>query len=177
MRAVMRMTHMFLPTHVDPRKLALQGCFLEGEVNLEHLTRLSSSVSSVCSPFKVMVRFSIDESKAKIACGVATVSVMTICQRCLDEVQVDLNAKFDLQIVYSEEQAQQVARNYEPWLVADRMANLCEVLEDEILLALPVVNYHPVGSCTGDAFISEVDPSDGSAGENPFSILKQLKRS
>lgn len=101
---------------------------------------------------------------------------MTICQRCLDEVQVDLQAEFSLQIVYSEEQAQQIASNYEPWLVVDKMANLCEVLEDEILLALPVVNYHPVGACTGDAFVDTLDSDEGSVGDNPFSILNQLKR-
>ena len=167
---------MFLPTYVDPRKLAVQGCLLDGRVSAEQLSRLLSSVASICSPLEATVAFSVDESKAKIACGVVRVSVMAICQRCLDEVQVDLQAEFSLQIVYSEEQAQQIASNYEPWLVVDKMANLCEVLEDEILLALPVVNYHPVGACTGDAFVDALDADEGSLVDNPFSVLKQLKR-
>jgi uncharacterized protein len=169
---------MSLPTHLDPRKLAQQDYLLEGELGAEHLPRLASSVESICAPLKATVRFSVDESKAKIASGSVSVSVMAICQRCLDEVKVDLHAEFAVQIIWSEDKIQQVARNYEPWLVSDRMADLSELLEDEILLALPLVNYHPVGACTGDAFIGSVDVRDDvPEGDNPFNILKQLKRS
>jgi uncharacterized protein len=168
---------MSLPTHVDPRKLAQQDYLLEGELGAENLPRLASSVESICSPLKATIRFSVDESKAKIACGSASVSVMAICQRCLDEVKVDLHATFAVQIIWSDDKVQHVARNYEPWLVSERTADLSELLEDEILLSLPLVNYHPAGACTGDAFIASVDSDiDVSESDNPFSILKQLKQ-
>ena len=57
------------------------------------------------------------------------------------------------------------------------MANLNELLEDEILLALPLVNYHAMGECTGDTFIEKVEAThDEAIVDSPFSILEQLKR-
>ncbi|MFT5074921.1 MAG: hypothetical protein ACI8YB_002389 [Patiriisocius sp.] len=168
---------MALPTHIDPRKLALQGYLLEGEVKAESLSRLASSVSSISGSFEASVQFELDESRAKIARGSASVTVQAICQRCLDPVTVDLKADFAVQVIWSEEHLNRVAKNYEPWLVEDRMANLSELLEDEILLALPLVNYHEIGGCTGDSFIQENESSgDEAVADNPFNILKQLKR-
>ena len=168
---------MALPTHIDPRKLALQGNFLEGTVNVEDLPRLESSVSSVCGPLEAKVQFGLDESRAKIVNGNAKVSVETICQRCLDPLVIELTAEFAVQVIWSEEHINRVAANYEPWLVLDKMANLNELLEDEILLALPLVNYHDVGECTGDTFIEEVEAiGDEVVSDNPFNVLLQLKK-
>ena len=168
---------MALPTHIDPRKLALQGNFLEGTVNVEDLPRLESSVSSVCGPLEAKVQFGLDESRAKIVNGNAKVSVETICQRCLDPLVIELKAEFAVQVIWSEEHINRVAANYEPWLVLDKMANLNELLEDEILLALPLVNYHDVGECTGDTFVEEVEAiGDEVVSDNPFNVLLQLKK-
>lgn len=168
---------MALPTHIDPRKLALQGYLLEGEVKSDNLPRLAASVSEICKPLKASIQFELDESRAKIAHGNADVTVTAVCQRCLDPVQVDLHAEFAVQVIWSEDHEDRVAKNYEPWLVVDKMANLNELLEDEILLALPLVNYHTNGECTGDTFIEEVDAThDEAIVDSPFSILEQLKR-
>jgi len=167
---------MALPTHIDPRKLALQGYLLEGEVKCDSLTRLASSVSSICGSLEASVQFELDESRAKVARGTASVTVHAICQRCLDVVKVDLKADFAVQVIWSEDHLNRVASNYEPWLVQDRMANLSELLEDEILLALPSVNYHKMGNCTGDSFMQETESSgDEAVTDSPFNILKQLK--
>ena len=166
-----------LPTHIDPRKLALQGNVLEGTVNVGDLPRLESSVNSVCGPLEAKVQFGLDESRAKIVNGDARVSVETICQRCLDPLVVELTAEFAVQVIWSEDHINRVAANYEPWLVLDKMANLNELLEDEILLALPLVNYHAVGECTGDTFIEEVEAvGDEIVPDNPFNVLLQLKK-
>ena len=169
---------MALPIHIDPRKLALQGYCLEGEVAVGGLPRLASSVLRIFGPVLASVQFELDETKARIAKGSAKASVEVVCQRCLDPVQIDLYAEFALQIIRSEEQESRVAKNYEPWIVAERIANLSEVLEDEILLALPLVNYHEVGNCTGDTFQpeSELVGKNLGADSNPFEILAQLKR-
>lgn len=169
---------MALPTHIDPRKLALQGYHLEGEVSMDGLPRLATSVLRICGPVLASVQFGLDETKARIVRGSARALVEVICQRCLDPVQVNLDAEFALQIIKSEEQEKRVAKNYEPWIVAERIANLSQMLEDEILLALPLVNYHELGKCTGDTFQPKSDLVGKNSGSdsNPFEILAQLKR-
>ena len=109
---------MALPTHIDPRKLALQGYHLEGEVSMDGLPRLVTSVLRICGPVLASVQFGLDETKARIVRGSARALVEVICQRCLDPVQVNLDAEFALQIIKSEEQEKRVAKNYEPWIVA-----------------------------------------------------------
>ena len=99
------------------------------------LPRLASAVTAVCGPLQASVQFELDESRAKIARGSAQVAVETVCQRCLDPLRVDLQADFAVQVIWSEEHINRVAANYEPWLVLDKMANLYELLEGEILLA------------------------------------------
>jgi uncharacterized protein len=170
---------MALPTHIDPRKLALQGYHLDGEVAIEGLPRLVASVSQVCGPVLASVQFELDESKAIIATGKAEATVEVICQRCMDPVQINLCADFSLQVIWSEDQEARVAKNYEPWIVPERTVNFSQVLEDEVLLVLPLINYHEVGKCTGDTFRTSSDlvDQDIAADRNPFGILEQLKRS
>ena len=169
---------MALPTLIDPRKLALQEVILEGTVNVEDLPRLASSVTAICAPLWASVQFKLDESRAKVALGNIKVLVETVCQRCLDPLKMELQAEFAAQVIWSEDHLNRVASNYEPWLVVDKMTSFSEMLEDEILLALPLVNYHNVGECTGDTFMhEEVDAAgDETVSDSPFNVLQQLKK-
>jgi uncharacterized protein len=168
---------MALPSQIDPRKLAVQGALLEGHIPVGDLTRLSLSVEAITGPLNVSIKFGLDESKQQIATGSAAVSVKVICQRCLDLMTINLVSDFALQIICSEDQITSVAPNYEPWVVNDRIADLVSVIEDELLLALPIVNYHPIGECSGDAFQNTaVDSTEEPDNYSPFSILKQLKK-
>lgn len=171
---------MALPTLIDPRKLANQGIVLEGHFQVEHLPRLAA-VSEIETPLSASVKFSVDEAGAKIASGSLSMMVTAVCQRCLDPVSVALKAEFLAQIIWSEDQLANVPSDREPWIVVDKMTNLNELLEDEILLALPLVNYHEAGNCTGDTFIPEdravnEEVSDEFVADNPFNILQQLKK-
>ena len=66
--------------------------------------------------------------------------------------------------------------NYEPWIMVDKIADLNLVIEDEVLLALPIVNYHNIEDCTGSAFISQADTDlEETVTDSPFSVLQQLK--
>jgi uncharacterized protein len=166
---------MSLPTQIDPRKLAQQGISLEGEFAAEDLTRLNESVEAVTGALKASLQFSLDPSRQPMVTGEASVCVDVICQRCLDIVNIDIKADIALQVVWSEDHIANVAPGFEPWIVVDKIADLDVVIEDEILLALPIVNYHKVGECTGSAFIEEADTPIEEAVESPFSVLQQLK--
>ena len=172
---------MALPTLVDPRKLANQGIVLEGHFDVKHLPRLALAVESIETPLSALIRFEVDEARAKVVNGNLTISVTAICQLCLDPVRVDLATDLAAQVVWSEDQIASVSGDREPWIVGDKMADLSVLLEDEVLLALPLVNYHEQGSCTGDTFLSKDGPSgdekdDEIVADNPFNILKQLKK-
>ena len=168
---------MSLPAQIDPRKLALQGAVLEGVICAADLKRLATAVLAVTSSLKAYVQFSRDESGQPIVTGTASVFVDVVCQRCLDPVNIELKADLSLQIIWSEDQISNVAPDCEPWIVVDRLADLNEVIEDEVLLALPIVNYHHIGECTGDAYLETANSiSEETDNNSPFNILKQLKQ-
>jgi len=167
---------MSLPAQIDPRKLASQGITLEGVVSAKDLPRLSASVENITDPLNVFIQFALDETRQHIVTGKASIKVDVICQRCLDRVNIEIKTTFGLQVIWSEDQLAKVAPNYEPWVVVDKIADLNIVLEDEVLLVLPIVNYHNVGECTGTAFDEKVEPvREEAVVDSPFSVLKQLK--
>jgi len=168
---------MSLPTQIDPRKLALQGLALEGEFAANSLTRLGESVEAITGPLKAYLQFSLDESRQPMVTGEASVCVDVICQRCLDVMNIEVKAAIALQVVWSEDHMANVAPDYEPWVVVDKIADLDVVIEDEILLALPIVNYHKIGECTGSALYPKADTNfEETTVDSPFSVLQQLKR-
>jgi len=86
-----------------------------------------------------------------------------ICQRCLDEMLVDLDLSFDYLI--SKVAINELDENDEmDWLEANVEMDLQELIEDELLLALPIAPTHE-NSCSKLSMQSGEKP-------NPFAILK-----
>jgi uncharacterized protein len=168
---------MSLPTQIDPRKLALQGITLEGEFFAEDLPRLSASVEAVNSSLSATLQFAVDESRQPLVKGEAKISVDVICQRCLDPMSIEIKAAIALQVILSEDHIHNVSPDYEPWIVVDKIADLAVAIEDELLLALPIVSYHDIDKCTGTAVDSRASTNEEeTVSDSPFSILKQLKQ-
>lgn len=99
------------------------------------------------------------------------------CQRCLRPVDVPLEVDRWFRFVADESQAAaEDDEAEEDLLVESRSFNLAELVEDELLMALPVVPRHD--TCPEPVKMSAADPDFEQAGavrENPFAVLGQLK--
>jgi uncharacterized protein len=104
-----------------------------------------------------------------------------VCQSCLQDCSLDLAQESRFVIVASEEEADAfpIEDDQQEPLVASQHFDLLSLIEDEILLSLPLIPKHPEGTCQPHAF------SFGEAGEsadtseklqNPFNILKNMKK-
>ena len=97
------------------------------------------------------------------------------CQRCMDQVDHVFQQPIDLMVVWTDDQSKSVPRNVDPWEVGED-ANLYELIEDEILLALPTVAMHSEGDCQVPQYLDQqvdvVEPEE--ARQRPFEILKDL---
>jgi uncharacterized protein len=107
----------------------------------------------------------------------AATCVPLTCQRCLEPVTVDLDVARSLRFVAGEDQAAELdAESEDDVLALTRALNLGELIEDELLLALPLVPTHTV--CPQPLPGRQVDPSGEAAPEvheNPFAALAVLK--
>ncbi|UTW45826.1 DUF177 domain-containing protein [bacterium SCSIO 12696] len=167
--------HRALPSTVDARKLTGQGVRLAGVFAGSQLPRLAAAVTALPEPVSVELDFAMDEQHQRVVTGqVSTVATVT-CQRCLQDMEQPLQAQVNLGLVWSEEDAPHLNKDLEPWIVADEAASLSGMVEDELLLVLPYVSYHPLEQCPGEGSFStgEVEQEEK---PNPFQILEQLKR-
>jgi uncharacterized protein len=91
--------------------------------------------------------------------------ISVICQRCLEQMLVNLNLNFDYLI--SETEISEAEENDEiDWLEANYEMDVCELIEDELLLALPIAPTH-AHDC------SKLNTQSGDK-PNPFAALKGL---
>ena len=86
-----------------------------------------------------------------------------ICQRCLDEMLVKLDLKFDYLLSDSSVNAVDESDELD-WLEINSEMDVRELIEDELLLAMPIAPVHAT-SCTELSMQSGEKP-------NPFAVLK-----
>ncbi len=105
----------------------------------------------------------------------ATTLPMT-CQRCLEPVAVELSVDHWFRFVADEATAELEDETAEEDVLGlGAELNLRQLLEDELLLALPVVPMHD--RCPVDVKLSVADPAFQQAAtpEHPFAALDQLR--
>jgi uncharacterized protein len=108
----------------------------------------------------------------------ANTSVSLTCQRCMGVVQTELEVDQWYRFVATEDIAMaEDDASEEDLLVMTPQFDLAEVLEDELLMALPLVPMHD--ECPESPVFSAgvIDlPADPADKPNPFAALAQLKK-
>ena len=166
-----------LPSRVDALKLTSQGAVLEGMVSPDSLPRLKEAVARVSMSAQASLSFDRDASGHRVVSGDLKAEVEQVCQRCLLAMSRDIVAEISWVLVFAEDQREHLPQGREPWMVDEDGGDLHHMLEEELLLALPIVPFHPLDDCVGsDRYSSGAMPTaDAGHEDNPFQILKQLK--
>lgn len=166
-----------LPKLVDPRKFAQQGLSLKGKVTVEQLVRLPELVLNPNAEVTVDLQFEIDEENIRSVTGKAQCELEVTCQRCLEAVAVPVEADIHLAIVWDEDKAKNLPKRFDPWIAEEGQNNLYEVIEEELLLNLPMVAYHDYECVEASAFTTGEFEEVEEDKPNPFQVLEQLKGS
>ena len=176
-----------MATSTSYRKLsvaafALEATPLEGRSPLAQLPRLADeAVQAVADR---TVHFQALGSMRSDAAGTPVpwlqlkgrVEIDLVCQRCLEPVTTQVQFDREFRFVESEEAAlAQDEDSEEDLLVISPQFDLLELVEDELLMALPVSPKHE--KCPGDLKLSAADADFEATSErpNPFAKLAQLK--
>jgi uncharacterized protein len=140
------------------------------------LPRVKEAVESSGGEVQVKLEFKISEEKKKVVIGTANADLSLICQRCLEPVTVPVESNISLGIVWDEEGANKLPPHFEPWIASEGVADLYDMIEEELLLSLPAVAYHEE-SCIDSKLYSSGKPVEVKREKNPFQVLEQLKSS
>lgn len=167
-----------LPERVDPFQLADAEYHWRGELLLGQLSRLSAALSGSEGVAQVSLTFGTDEVGTRFLFGRATASVGLICQRCLEPLELVLDAEFRLGLAQGPQQAEALAERYDPFVVEGERLDLRDLIEDELLLALPLVAMHAREVCPASHILEhETQEADAAVDpDNPFAVLSSLKQ-
>lgn len=157
-----------LPVQIEPIGLADVGRSFRGELGLEGMQRLEPLLFDAEGRLRVQLAFHLDERRIRVLEGSIDGCVRLVCQRCLQAVAFPLALALRLGIVSSEAEIERLPEGYEPLLVDGDTLHTVDVIEDEILLALPAVPMHE--HCDSGYRSTPAPERD-----NPFSVLEKLK--
>lgn len=174
MRRTMAEAH--IPHRVDALKLIDNNQQLVAKIDSSELSRLNEAVERCVSPVSCVLSFERDEERHKLLVGSCSIDVLMTCQRCLESVEVKVSSQFKLGLVFNDEQAQQLPKRLEPAELDEHGGlDVWTVIEDEVLLSLPMFPVHPEDQCQ----FQQPEPEKTISNEkrpNPFDVLAQLKQ-
>ena len=161
---------------------ALQSSALQGQAPLAQLPRLADE--AVHGVDDGVVQFQAQGSMRIGAGGQAqpwmqlqgSLDMALVCQRCLEPVSTLVQFDREFRFVESEDVALAEDEDCdEDLLVSSTQFDLLELVEDELLMALPVSPKHQ--TCPGDLKLSVADADFEAANDRPkpFAKLAQLK--
>ncbi len=150
-----------LPVQIDPIRLAVARQQLYGELAIKHLTRLSELLTLTDGVVKVQLDFDVDVNKIHHVRGSLKADLSLFCQRCLQAMPWQLNVDVSLAFIAHEHQVDELVTEYEPYLFDATPVVLSDMIEDEILLALPQVPMHEESECHPAVALKEFDSTDG----------------
>ena len=178
------MTRPLLATNLNMQAFAEAGVPLNGATPLKNLERLAQEIAGLQPD--LLVNW---QAAAELRAGstgqmdiwlhlTANTTLPLTCQRCMRSVQTALNADQRYRFVASEDIAMaEDDASEEDLLVLSPQFDLAEVLEDELLMALPLVPMHDVCPELPVFSAGVLDAPDNIADKpNPFAALAQLKK-
>lgn len=164
-----------LPQHIDVQKWADREAVIEQINPLRNFVRLVEGAVDDEGEVTVNVRLHRDEQGLFMVEGRMATTVRLTCQRCLEPVATPIEADVRLWLLRDEEQAERLPDDAD-YLVLDENGgiDLADALEDELILALPLVPAHE--SCEAyPVDQSDAEETDAPARPNPFQVLASLK--
>ena len=161
---------------IDASLCAYAGTTIERRYSLSDLPRLQEAGACEGSVVDVVFGFSQFEGRVAID-GTLDGHVALKCQRCLKPVNVPLHDTFKIIVVRDEAELDQEPGGYEAVLGDPARLDLLTLVEDQVLLALPLVPRHDVEQCPGE-LAGQVQPAAVAEVETqrPFGDLRDLMR-
>ncbi len=166
-----------LPETIDPITLAEQGVRLTGELPLREMARLAS----VCEVGEGMaaadLKFAREPHGLRYLRARIDARLRLVCQRCLQPMDVAVRSEPVLALFLPGESQTGVPEEAEPLVVGPGWS-LAALVEDELLLAMPMMPRHATGECVASTRPPHKDtPAEVKTDRpNPFAVLEKLRK-
>jgi uncharacterized protein len=146
--------------------------YFQGQIDVEKLSRLCELLASNQGEITLKFEFKHSDFDVPMISGKIQTSLQVVCQRCLQAMETALGFDFRLLVDAADDTVSE--SGLDSVYSEDGNIDIFEVVEDEIILALPLVSMHQNDTCNEhwQAADNSLEPV---IRENPFSVLKDLK--
>lgn len=171
-----------VPNHVEYRRFATHERAIEGIIPLASLPRVVAITqkSPVASDVaQLQLTFAEDAQRRVRVSGSVSACLVLQCQRCTQPFEQPVDADIAGVVVADEQAAAQVPHADEPILADGDALDVHALVEDELLLALPMVARCSDPQCRANYEsqpLSEQADATPKRKDNPFAVLDRLKR-
>jgi uncharacterized protein len=162
---------MYARPFIDSLDFAGNGKEIKGEVPFVEMPRLLDELGSPDGVLQYSVRGGVDKLGVSFLDVSMTGDCRVRCQRCLGALEHPIRIATRLLLRdQSELDALEDSEEEYDSILAETQLDVLDMLEEEILLSLPISPRHESGACQ-----AKDGDSAGKGKENPFAALANLK--
>ena len=169
------------PDLADPWRYCDQGKTIEGKIALASFPRLAPLLVSDEGEADFLLVFGRGEDNKPLITSEVKSTLTIVCQRCLGGMELRVEERSSMVPVSGSLQAEQLPPELDPLLLEPgSMLSIRDLIEDELLLAIPAAPRHKPDECPVDLRSVCGEPPEGqeqSRPDNPFAALAALKNS
>jgi uncharacterized protein len=162
---------------LDVDRLSRGEAEIEFEVPLAELPRLRSRIAGIGGSVRGTARFARQADTATVELSLAGTATLQ-CQRCMQPMTLAVESTTHLALIAAEADAAAVPEELEPVLAPEGRISAGELIEEELLLALPIVPLHrlPDECAVGREapLVGELEPEQ--VRQRPFERLAEMLR-
>ncbi|HXS74303.1 MAG TPA: YceD family protein [Rhodanobacteraceae bacterium] len=170
-----------LPERMDAERMVAARRSFQGKLPVASLERLSAALADARGEVEFDLEFGLAAPATRCLVVRAAARVALECQRSLEIFEYPLSVDVRLGLIRHERDEAGLPAGFEPLLLEDGVLYPTQVIEDELLLALPP---YPVKPGAEEAEPKTWDgerwtiapPDDAERKQNPFAILRELKK-
>ena len=166
-----------LPSSLDVWRMVTARRSFEGSLPVSGLTRLVEVLAAPDGEVTYTVDFDRDEFGVAYAAIRANAPLTVTCQRTLEPFVLPVVIDTRLGLITDERDEAALPPGYEALLVEDDgHVAMAAVIEDELLLALPLVPVNPDSTLPEELVAPDEEPPSSGRTDNPFAVLGELKK-
>jgi uncharacterized protein len=137
---------------VNAKELSARAAIIERHLDLPQLDRVAQAGGLPGTRVAAQLRFGAFEGRTTVDVRVEGTAVLE-CQRCLQPCEIAVDESALVAIVRAE--TDEVPGGYEPFVGMPEQLSLSALVEEQVLLALPLVPAHEAG--TAECLSSEAE--------------------
>lgn len=166
-----------LPEQIDPLKLAKKGETLTGCYDIAHLLRVHDRLSVRQGQVAFTWHFRLNTAYRAVIQGQLHSTLSMICQRCLQPMHYTVHSETALMVLRPGESEELLPVGFEPLILEQMPVSLLSLVEDELILALPIIAKHETCPANEYHLADDTEPvAETEPRPNPFAVLATLKK-